>query len=61
MSIEEITEGLPDAFVTYSKEVREYEFTTKPRYDYLRSLFYNLLESRDEKYDPYTDWLLKKL
>ena len=40
---------------------RNLGFDEKPKYDYLRSQFYNLLDARGEKVDPYTDWILKKL
>ena len=43
------------------KTCRGLRFDEKPNYGYLRSLFVGLASARNEEFDPYFDWLLKKL
>ena len=61
ITIDELTEGLPEAFNTYLKYCRRIEFDKEPDYKYCRRLFEDLLTKRGMFNDEYFDWFLKKL
>ena len=60
ITIDELTENLPDAFGNYLKYCRRLEFDEKPNYERCRKLFKDLLHKRNQVHDNHFDWLLKK-
>ena len=60
ISIEELTEGLPDSFCKYLKYCRRLEFEAKPNYEHCREMFKELMSRRNQVNDEYFDWLKKK-
>jgi hypothetical protein len=61
ITINELTEGLPDAFKTFLKYCRRLEFDEEPNYDYCKNLFEECLAKRGHCNDDFYDWFLKKL
>ena len=59
-TMEELTQGLPSAFLEYMTYCRKLEFSELPDYQKLRDMFKDLLTSREFVNDEYFDWLVKK-
>ncbi len=59
-SIEDLCDGLPDAFATYLNYVRTLEFADQPDYSYLRKIFRDLFVRERFEYDHVFDWTVKK-
>ena len=60
ISVDQLSNDLPDAFSNYLKYCRRLEFDEKPNYDKCRKLFQDLLDKRNSVNDDYFDWLMKK-
>ncbi|KAG5462982.1 MAG: casein kinase I isoform gamma-3, partial [Olpidium bornovanus] len=57
--IRELCEGFPEEFATYLTYVRKLDFEEQPDYDYLRSLFTNILNRIGaDADDGVYDWML---
>ena len=56
---EVLCQNLPKEFCNYLKYVKSLEFEEDPDYNYLRSLFLNILESMQYKYDFKFSWNFK--
>ena len=56
VSIEEIVGELPDEFCQYLRYCRLLRFTQHPDYNYLRSLFYEILYKNNNNIDNIYDW-----
>ena len=56
ISIEELCIGLPNEFQLYLQHIKSLEFTEKPNYNYLRSLFRDLFKQHKFVYDLVFDW-----
>ena len=55
-SIDNLCKDLPKEFVTYMKYCRLLRFRQRPDYDYLKSLFINIFNENNYKYDDNFDW-----
>lgn len=56
MRTETLCQGLPEEFAKYLNYCRNLAFEEEPKYKYLRSLFWKVLEKRSCKYDCQFDW-----
>jgi len=56
--ISDLCAGFPEEFATYMRYVRNLEFEAEPDYDYLRSLFNNVLKKIGEIDDGVYDWMI---
>jgi hypothetical protein len=59
LPIEELCDGLPNAFVEYISYTRSLGFKDKPDYAHLRKLFRRLFNTEKFKYDNVFDWTIK--
>lgn len=53
---ETLCEGLPEEFAKYLNYCKNLAFEEEPKYRYLRSLFWRVLDKRNYKYDLRFDW-----
>lgn len=51
-----LCDGLPTEFYDYIRYARMLRFTSRPDYDYLRSLFWSILQKNNEVNDCNFDW-----
>jgi casein kinase 1 len=58
---EELCMGLPSEFLKFLKYVRNLPFEAKPSYSLIKNWLKSILEKRGEQYDPYYDWVNKRL
>ncbi|KAA6401746.1 MAG: putative Casein kinase I, partial [Streblomastix strix] len=56
--VEELCKGLPHEFVTYFNYVRNLQFEEEPDYNYLRSLFRDVMRREGYQYDQQFDWTI---
>lgn len=59
-SIESLCKGFPKQFVTYFQYVRTLRFEELPDYAFMRTLFREVMDQHDFKYDFIYDWVKKK-
>lgn len=59
-SIGEVTRGAPEEFTKFLQYCRNLQFEEKPDYNYLRSLFKNIMAKNSYENDGEYDWILKK-
>jgi hypothetical protein len=55
-SASSLCEGLPSEFYDYIRYARMLRFTSRPDYNYLRSLFWNILQTNNDVNDCSFDW-----
>ena len=55
-SIEDLCSDLPNEFEKYMKYCRLLRFRQKPDYEYLKSLFIDIFNKNNYKYDDIFDW-----
>lgn len=55
-SIDSLCKDLPKEFATYMKYCRLLRFRQRPDYNYLKSLFINIFNENNYKYDDNFDW-----
>uniref|UniRef100_A0A0X3NMW5 Casein kinase I isoform alpha n=1 Tax=Schistocephalus solidus TaxID=70667 RepID=A0A0X3NMW5_SCHSO len=55
---ESLCEGLPEEFAKYLNYCKNLAFEEEPKYRYLRSLFWRVLDKRGYKYDLQFDWTM---
>lgn len=55
--IEKLCEGQPSAFATYLRYARSMDFYEQPEYDYLRTLFTDLMKANSYELDYIFDWM----
>ncbi|KAF8566309.1 hypothetical protein P879_07931 [Paragonimus westermani] len=53
---ETLCQGLPEEFAKYLNYCRNLAFEEEPKYKYLRSLFWRIMEKKSYKYDCQFDW-----
>jgi len=58
--LEELCSQCPPEFLQYMKYCRGLRFADAPDYTYLRSLFHQLMEANELKYDWEFDWITKR-
>ncbi|KAF6769659.1 hypothetical protein AHF37_11855 [Paragonimus kellicotti] len=56
MRTETLCQGLPEEFAKYLNYCRNLAFEEEPKYKYLRSLFWRIMEKKSYKYDCQFDW-----
>jgi len=59
-TLEELCQGFPKEFLLYLQHCRKLEFDEKPKYEYLRDLFAQLLRSLGFKSSDTIDWKLPR-
>jgi len=57
---ESLCKGLPEEFAEFIRYTRNLEFEEDPKYDYLKSLFTNILIKNQQKNDFNFFWIVKK-
>jgi len=57
---ESLCKGLPEEFAEFIRYSRNLEFEEEPKYDYLKSLFTNILIKNQQKIDFNFFWIVKK-
>ena len=60
ISSEKLCTGLPKEMVQYIDYCKNLYFEQDPNYDYLKSLFYNILTNINQKYDMKFSWISKR-
>ena len=55
----ELCQGCPEEFQKYFDYVRKLEYEEDPDYNMIKSLFINILEKNEFKFDYYYDWDIK--
>lgn len=60
-SLNDLCLNIPPAFYAYLNYCRGLRFDEAPRYEYLRSLFRNLLEEKGEVDDGVYDWMIPNI
>lgn len=58
--MEQLTRNVPEEFSKYILYCRGLQFEEKPDYNYLRSLFKQIMSRIGYDYDGVFDWVLKK-
>jgi hypothetical protein len=58
--IEDLCDGLPDAFANYFHYIQTLRFNSEPNYSYLRKLFRDLFVREGFEYDHLFDWTVKE-
>ena len=57
VKVETLCEGLPEEFIKYINYCRNLGYEEEPKYRYLRSLFWKVMDKNGYKYDVQYDWI----
>uniref|UniRef100_A0A5K3EW18 Protein kinase domain-containing protein n=1 Tax=Mesocestoides corti TaxID=53468 RepID=A0A5K3EW18_MESCO len=57
VKVEALCEGLPEEFVKYLTYCKNLSYEEEPKYRYLRSLFWKIMDKNGYRYDVQYDWI----
>jgi casein kinase I homolog HRR25 len=60
ISVDELCDDVPREFAIYMDHVRTLKFDGKPKYAYLRKIFWDLFIRNGFEYDNVFDWTIKR-